>query len=617
MKYLTLENPDNTYVIDIETESLTPSVIWCCIILCVGTRQVWKFINDGTDSIYKQLKEFINERPDAVYIGHNAISFDAVYVARLTGTTIPLPRVIDTLVLSYLHNPSLDGGHSLESYGQRLKFPKGDYSDWSHYTPEMLAYCEQDVYLTEKVYFALQKRMNKIGFSELSCKIEHDIRVIINKQQENGFYFNVSRAYHLQSILEQRLSNLSKTIFKLFPPKLETVGTYTRRVRKDGSDYASYERHLRDYTLKDNGDGTYDTLELRSFNIGSPKQRLERLLELGFEPTAKTKKGNPKLDEDSLVAFANQSGRPEVQAMADWLVVRGRLNMLAGNPETGGKGWLDYVGPDSRIHGKVFTCGASSRRMTHNSPNLANIPSAANGAQYGDECRALFGVTPDKNRRLVGYDAKGLETHVLCHVLNDPRASEMLLDGDVHQVNSDTLTEKLGFPVVRGGGGAKTLLYAAIFGSYPPKLGSIVKKDALVGKKIQKIIYDTVPGLGKAVKRVQAEWRQNDGLIRTIDGGYVRCPSEHAALNYNIQPNGGILMKLTSIFLDKRLFEKGIWHFKVVDCHDESQHETDEKDAEELGKIAVQCITDAGEELGFRVRMSGSYKIGLNWSECH
>lgn len=618
---------DKLYFLDIEANSLDPDTVWCCVILNKQSRQIWRFINNGSASIYHELKKFFEDRKDAVFVGHNILSYDGYYLGKLCGFEWPYDRSIDTLTLSYLYNPALDGGHSLSSYGIRLKFLKGDYSDWSKFSQEMLEYCERDVTLLELVYDALQKRMREIGFSEQSAEIEHRIRTIIDQQTRNGFYLFRDRAESLLQFLTKRESDLAEGIHELFPPELETVGEYRRRFRKDGSYTAQYEKHVTDTNLiiKDYEDGSYGTLQYKPFNIGSSKQRLERLLRLGYEPTAKTKKGNPKIDEDSLLAYAKECNRPEISAMAEWLVTTGRKKLIGGNPETGAKGWLGWVTSESRIHGHVLTCGATSRRMRHFDPNLANVPSPQNGAAYGEECRSLWGITPDLDRALVGYDAKGLETHVMCHFLGNSEANKLLLEGDVHDSNQIALQSALDAflgpswgTVVRGGGGAKTALYAAIYGAYPPKLGSIFKQGKAAGEVVQRVLYNNVPGLGKAFKSAQEEWRQTrEGFMRCIDGGYVRCPTESAAFNYRIQPNGGILMKMTAILLDQRLREKGIWHMKVADVHDEGQHETQKKDAQELGQTATQSITDAGEELGFRVKMSGNYKIGDNWSQTH
>ena len=49
--------------------------------------------------------------------------------------------------------------------------------------------------------------------------------------------------------------------------------------------------------------------------------------------------------------------------------------------------WIDAVGKDGRVHGRVITNGAVTGRMTHSSPNMAQIPNS--GSPYGPECRPV------------------------------------------------------------------------------------------------------------------------------------------------------------------------------------------------------------------------------------
>ena len=51
--------------------------------------------------------------------------------------------------------------------------------------------------------------------------------------------------------------------------------------------------------------------------------------------------------------------------------------------------------------------------------------------------------------------------------------------------------------------------------------------------------------------------------------------------------------------------------------HDELQFECDPDLAEPLGKLAVECITRAGQFFNIRIPLTGEYKIGHNWAECH
>jgi hypothetical protein len=256
--------------------------------------------------------------------------------------------------------------------------------------------------------------------------------------------------------------------------------------------------------------------------------------------------------------------------------------------------------------------------------NTANIPSGAK-AKYGHECRALWGVEPSKGLVLVGYDASGLETAGLCHYLNNPTATEILLrpkPDDIHTANSKRLTEALGWFCDREWA-SKTGWYAWLYGAYEPKLGSIVgaTKHGMSDKKAGEIVIDTffrnVPGLKKLIEDIQYEWRTNNGRLGTIDGGFVICPSLNAALNYKIQSAGAIVMKQTSIYLDQVIKAEKWLVNRVGDIHDEGQLEVDERIAELVGSCAVSCIGRAGVDLGFNVPLTGDYKIGKNWSETH
>jgi DNA polymerase I-like protein with 3'-5' exonuclease and polymerase domains len=589
------------WVLDIEADSLTPTRIWVVVAENAATGEVLTFLDP------EQFNRFVAANRDSYFVGHSFLSYDVPNLNRLWGSDIPFDRVVDTLVLSYLYDPRMPGGHSLKAWGDRMKFPKLAHEDWSQYSPEILERCKQDVRLTKRVFLALTKRMAARGFSEKSCKIEHDIRVVVDKQERNGFHFDIQGAERLHQRVASELAALAEPIRELFPPVLVSNGTYQYRTKADGAPYASFERHLSTYPklVLSEDQRSYEVFDWQEFNIGSPQQRLAKLLSIGFKPTKKTKNGNPSVDEDSLVEFANsKKGVPEAQAIADWLVLSGRASML--------QTWLNAVNrEDSRIHGQVFTCGAITRRMTHSSPNTANIPKAKPKVKYGKECRQLWTVADTTNRRLVGYDAKGLEMRMFGHYLRDPVAAELYIHGDPHAVN----TANLGLAPEERDLIVKNVFYAFLYGATDRRLDATANKGKGFGKKAREILMKTTPGLENALYEVQEE--QKTGWIQTIDGGYVRCLSPHAALNSKLQSAGGITMKVASIILDGWCEKKGIDQMKVGDIHDEGQHDVLHSDAEEFGRLAVASIVASGEELGFSVPLDGDYKIGLSWAETH
>jgi DNA polymerase I len=595
------------WYLDIETDSLTPTKVWVMCASNMASGDVLSFV--GHDEIRRFFDELHQE--DIYYVGHNFLSFDGPSLIRLCGVNIDLSRVVDTLVLSYLYDPHLGGGHSLEAWGDRLQYPKGVFSDWSKYSSTMDEYCQQDVRLGKRVFRALVNRMRTLGFSELSCQIEHEIRDVVNEQQTNGWYFDIPGAQALFGKLQEEQTKLEPAIRDLFPPQLVEVNRYDVKFKKDGSHTHHFIRHMEEYPdLRVNEDGTYSVYDWQEFNIGSPKQRLDRLVQLGYEPVNFTDKGAPKVDEESLIQFAETCGRDEVRAIAQWLVLQGRRAMVGG--------WLDNVNyADSCMHGVVFTCGAASRRMRHAKPNTANIPKAKPKVQYGRECRELWRARP--GRKEVGYDASGLELRMFAHYLNQKAATDLILNGDPHLVN----TRNLELPDHMRDITVKNGLYACLYGAGDPRLGKTIRPELSgdeateYGKWARKRLEAGIPGFGDLVKSVKAEFKSSRGLIRTIDGGFVRCPSVAAALNYKLQSAGAIVMKVAAIILRKLIREKGLDSLLVGSIHDEGQHDVLPADAEELGKLAVLSIQLAGEQLNFNLPLTGEYKIGNNWAECH
>ena len=593
--YLNHKDLSKYWILDIEADDLKATRIWLVVATNAATGETLDFVDRET------FNRFVDAHQDCYWVGHNAISYDLPTLRRLWGSRLNLDRCVDTLVLSYLYDPQMVGGHSLAAWGERFGLPKIDFHDFSQYSEKMLEYCKRDVELTLRVFKALTARMLKRGWSEKSCKIEHDIRVVLDKQEANGFYFDIDGAQHLRSKLDEKRDGLEKGIHALFPPELVIQKSYEYRTKQDGEPTHHYLRHGEVYPkLTHNTDGTYDVWDYQAFNIGSPKQRLDRLLRMGFKPTKKTKTGGPSVDEDSLVEFAASAKIPEVAAIAEYLVLSGRSNMLGT--------WLNCVDVvDSRMRGRVFTCGASTRRMTHSSPNTANIPKAHEKVPYGKECRSLWTVSDTNSRRLVGYDAAGLEMRMFAHYLGIPEVAELYVNGDPHQVNADLLGIERST--------VKNVFYAFLYGAANEKLGNTGGHNAKWGKNARALLVEKTPGLKDLMRLVQYE--QERGFLETIDGGMVRCPSPHAALNYKLQSAGGITMKVASIILDQRAQEKGLDHMKVGDIHDEGQHDVAISDADELGKMAVQSIRDAGEELNFSVPLDGDYKVGLSWAETH
>ena len=545
-------------ILDIETNS-THDKIWMCVTREVGGDvTVWKEANG--------LQKYLDSCD--LIIMHNGICFDAPVLRENWKVMMKPSQVCDTLVLSRLLSPSLEGGHSLEAWGQRLGFPKGDFKDWdAGYSQEMEDYCIQDTLVTEKLYFHLTAELKANKFDERSIKLEHDVQTIIAKQERNGFKLNQKEAITLLSTLQAKLVLLETELQSIFPTKV------TPRIsEKTGKELKPL---------------------VEPFNPGSRKQIGERLKEKGWKPEKFTETGQPIVDEGTLEGL----DFPEAKAIAEYLLLQKRIAQI--------QSWLDVVKKDGRVHGKVITNGAVTGRMTHHSPNMAQVPSC--GSPYGEDCRDLWIV--EKGYKLVGIDASGLELRMLAHYMQDDAYIYEVTQGDIHTAN-----QKAAGLETRAQ--AKTFIYAFLYGAGAAKIGKVVGAGAKEGQKLIDSFLANTPKLRELREKV-ARICSTSGTLPGLDGRRLQVRSDHAALNTLLQGAGAIVMKQALVLLNDKLRRAKISYKFVANVHDEWQIEVEESRADEAGKLGVQAIEEAGRVLNMRCPLTGEYKVGNSWKETH
>ena len=542
--------------LDIETNTKFDT-IWCCVTKCDGEVKVWKEASG--------LRDFLRKGDQLVM--HNGISFDAPILNRLWNTKIRLNQCTDTLIMSRLLNPNRENGHSLASFGSRLGLPKIDFTDYDGgLSDEMVEYCIRDVELLEKVYHELRREQKSYGFSDKSVELEHEVAAIISRQERRGFKLNVPKCMELLAQFADRMGTIEQELQQVFPPI--TTERYSEKTGK---------------RLKD---------DVEVFNPGSRQQIAKRLISLGWKPTKTTEKGSVIVDEGTLsgVDF------PEAKLVAEYLMLQKRYAQV--------KSWTDAVEEDGRVRGKVITNGAVTGRMTHHSPNMAQIPSSS--SPYGEECRSCWIV--DEGYSLVGADASGLELRMLAHYMKDVDYVREVCEGDIHTKNQNAAG-------LQTRPQAKTFIYAFLYGAGPAKIGSIVGGGRQEGEQLIGSFLDNTPAL-KAL-RAKVERMAEKGHLPGLDGRRLFVRSTHSALNTLLQSAGAIVMKQALVILSNKIKKDKIDAHFVVNVHDEFQLEVRRDQAEIVSKLAVESIADAGVLLELNCPLTGDYKIGSSWAQTH
>ena len=546
----------NTVFLDIEADGLNPTKVHCVV-----TKR-----SNEAHLTHLSRRSLMDELAKGGQVcGHNVIGYDLPVLHRLWGIHVPQHRVVDTLVLSRLFHPDLDGGHSLASWGARLGFPKGDHSDWSQYSEEMLEYCKRDVDVTERLHDSLIQQMRLFGFTQHCVDLEHSVAFICKDQEDNGFEFNKQKAIDLYEELTTRMHRIESDLQRVFPPIVEE-----RISDKTGK------------RLKD---------KVTVFNVGSRQQIAERLASKGAVWKELTPAGKPKVDEKTL---KKQADIPEAKIILRYLLCQKRASQVDS--------WIKAVGEGERIHGRVRHIGAVTGRMAHSSPNMAQVPAVR--AEYGKQCRELFTV-PD-GRVLVGADASGLELRMLAHYMDDENYTKEILTGDIHTANQKAAG-------LDNRDDAKTFIYAFLYGAGDAKIGSIVGGSAAHGKRLKASFLENTPALADLRAETMAD--AETGFLSGLDGRRIRVRSAHAALNTLLQGAGAVVMKQAIVILYDLLERVD---FKLVaQVHDEWQIECKPEDADFIGKSCVNAMVFAGEVLQLNCPLDGEYRVGTSWCDTH
>ena len=566
-------------VLDIETDS-KHSKIWLCYTHNSDTNEYVCHTKPDT------LIPLINKAERL--IGHNLIGFDAPILNKLWGTRIGLKKVRDTLIMSRLHNPSIENGHSLEAWGKRLKNNKVEYSRLWHWWANKpydkdssepydnpwdnlnRFYCKQDVAVTVQLFKHLEEELKDWGES---VQLEHEVAAILYKQERHGFRFDEDKGRTLLAQLSGEIADIEGELQAVFPPIVE------ERI----------------------SDKTGKPLKTRvtPFNPASRQQIAERLQSIGVKLKEKTEKGNIIINEKTLEGI----DKPEAKLISRYLMLQKRHSQVSS--------WFDVVQPDGRVHGRVITNGAVTGRMTHHSPNMAQVPSS--GSEYGKECRELW--TVEIGNKLVGIDASGLELRMLAHYMQDKAYIKAVCEGvkeegtDIHTVNM----KAAGLP---NRDTAKTFIYALLYGASGAKIGSIIGKDATAGYQIMDRFFAKTPAL---------DWLKNGtvapaarkGWLNALDGRRLWVRSEHSALNTLLQGAGAIVMKKALVILHEKLKRGIIDASFCANVHDEWQIEVPQEDADRVGRMAVEAIAEAGKHFKLRCPLTGEYNVGNTWKDTH
>ena len=411
--------------------------------------------------------------------------------------------------------------------------------------------------------------------------LEHEAAEILTKQELHGWYFDERAAWKLASTLRQELEETYQLLRDRHPFVAGPVFTPKRDNRTQG-----YVKNAPLTRLKELNPTSRDHISwiLQTFH--------------GWTPTQKTPTGKSIIDEPIL----KEIGTPIALAFLRILTITKMLGMIS----EGANAWLKLSTTASRIHHHC-SVATSTFRCAHRNPNLAQVPS-------DPRFRELF--IPSPGQVMVAADLSGIELRMLSHFLakyDDGRYADILLNGDIHQVNADKIgiSRKL----------VKTVTYAFLYGAGDEKIGHSYDKllspakAKKKGKEIREAYIDAIDGLDKLLAAIKTASER--GFIKAIDGRKIMVDSPHKALNYCLQGNSAILAKRWMVINQQNIKELNLCCSQLAFIHDELQFECSPEQTADLSTSLVFSSLAAGEYYNLRIRIDAEAKTGNNWSETH
>ena len=582
-----------------------------------------------------------------VVVAHNGTGYDLPLLKKLFNYELPLNvEVRDTLIMSQVlcYNRFPNGRHRLADWGEFFNEPKGDFSDFSQFSEEMLAYWKQDLRITDSVHRLLMGEFNAIadkpGRPDATpnkllnyLRAENATNTWFAEAELHGWPFDVPKATALLIEMEASLQVVRETLLPKLgtktvavDKKLGVVEPKKPKWRKDGA----YDAHttkwfdIIEWSGQDEDrlvEGPYSRVEFVNLDVDSIADVKVFLFRNNWKPTEWNhkrepdpnkpgrfivRKTSPKITEDSLECMAGDG-----KLYCDFLTTASRVGIL--------KGWLKNVDSNGRLHGSGFTIGTPSFRARHSI--IVNVPSG--DAAWGKQMRSLFITRPGYT--MIGADSSGNQARGLAHYLKSPEYVDLLLNGDIHQYNADKLTgvlAEMGVTHVVPRSVAKRILYAFLFGASGGKLWSYIfsiHNDAK-GKRLKTGFTKAVPGFKTLLEKLERVYtrtkQEGDGYIPGIAGNKIFCNSPHKLLVYLLQAAEKATCSAALMLIVRGLQAAKIPYEPCIFYHDEVDFAVPNEYAEKAAVIAKQAFIDGPKLYGITI-MDGEAKQGKNWYEVH
>lgn len=346
----------------------------------------------------------------------------------------------------------------------------------------------------------------------------------------------------------------------------------------------------------------------KEFNISSPKQLGEVLVEMGVPLKKKTQKGY------STSADILEELRGDYPVID--LVLRYR--QLTKLNSTYVEGLLKTVADDGRIHTSFRQTETRTGRISSTEPNLQNIPVRT---ELGREMRKFF-VAQD-GRILLDADYSQIELRIVAHICGDKTMIKGFNEGaDIHTATAAQvfgLPAEMVTPEMRSA--AKAVNFGIIYGIGAFSLSKDINVSVYEAKKYIRDYLHNFPNVEKFMNET-VENAKKDGYVTTMFGRkrYVpelsasnknmQAAGKRIAMNTPVQGSAADIIKIAMVRVYNRLKAEVPDAKLILQVHDELIVECSREDADRAAEILSHEMTNACE---LKVPLTADVNRGESW----
>ncbi len=338
-----------------------------------------------------------------------------------------------------------------------------------------------------------------------------------------------------------------------------------------------------------------EVADMPDLNLNSPKQLRELLYDTrGLSPIKKTKTG-PSTDAATLEKLEHE--------WPEFLVPLRRHREVEKLRGTYGKGLLQEVAADGRIHATFNQTVARTGRLSSDKPNLHNIPVRSD---EGRLFRRAFVASPGTELLVADYNQ--IELRCIAHLAQDSGLLEAFNTGqDIHNATASRVFSVAPDAVtVDQRSKAKMVSYGLAYGMEAYGLAQRLNIPVDEAAPILDAYFVAFPNV-KQYMDDTVEAARERGYTETLFGRRrpipelmnsnfrVRQAGERQAMNAGIQGLAADIFKVALVRIDEALSRPGVESELILQVHDEVLVEVPPQEKQVIGDLVVKLMHDAAE----------------------